>query len=71
MKSYAAGGAEFQLSIPRLDIVRGAKLAFVGESGSGKSTLLELLAMILRPTESGEFFFRPQERGDGHDIAAA
>lgn len=71
VKSYAAGGAEFRLSIPRLDIVRGAKLAFVGESGSGKSTLLELLAMILRPSESGAFLFRPQEQEDSHDIAAA
>jgi putative ABC transport system ATP-binding protein len=71
VKSYAAGGAEFRLSIPRLEIMRGAKLAFVGESGSGKSTLLELLAMILRPTESGAFVFRPRDHGEGHDIVAA
>lgn len=71
VKSYAAGGSQFRLDIPRLDILRGAKLAFVGESGSGKSTLLELLAMILRPTESREFSFCPQPDDSAHDIAAA
>ena len=45
--------------MPRLDIPRGAKLALIGESGSGKSTLLELLAMILMPTQAGEFSFSP------------
>ncbi len=49
----------------------GAKLAFIGESGSGKSTLLELLAMILRPTDSGAFSFCPRPQVDNHDIAAA
>lgn len=58
-KSYSAGGTRFQLQIPHLDIERGAKLALIGESGSGKSTLLELLAMILRPSDSGTFHFHP------------
>jgi len=49
----------------------GAKLAFIGESGSGKSTLLELLAMILRPTESDVFSFCPRSQDDNHDIVAA
>ena len=71
MKSYRAGGTEFQLSIPGLDIQSGAKLAFVGESGSGKSTLLELLAMILRPSSSRAFEFCPVTGGPSHDIAAA
>lgn len=70
VKSFDAGGTAFRLSIPRLDIARGAKLAFVGESGSGKSTLLELLAMILRPTEVGTFNFQPAADGETHDIAA-
>lgn len=47
------------MTVPRLDVARGARLAFTGESGSGKSTLLELLAMILRPTSCGSFVFRP------------
>jgi putative ABC transport system ATP-binding protein len=68
VKTYSAGGAEFRLEIPRLDIERGAKLAFIGESGSGKSTLLELLAMILMPTRSAVFSFRPLPRGDARDI---
>jgi len=70
VKSYDAGGAGFRLSIPRLEVTAGAKLAFVGESGSGKSTLLELLAMILRPTRSAVFRFRPKG-GDSIDVAAA
>ncbi len=70
VKRYAAGGAEFSLSIPRLDILPGAKLAFVGESGSGKSTLLELLAMILRPSDSERFSFAPRTNGQDYDIAA-
>ncbi|MEO0998949.1 MAG: ATP-binding cassette domain-containing protein, partial [Pseudomonadota bacterium] len=71
MKSYAAGGAQFRLSVPHLDIGRGAKLALVGESGSGKSTLLELLAMILRPSQSELFTFHPGAGGGGRDVAAA
>lgn len=70
-KRYAAGGAGFRLSIPRLEIAAGAKLAFVGESGSGKSTLLELLAMILRPSEAACFRFTPQAGGESCDLAAA
>lgn len=60
VKTYSAGGTEFRLTISRLDVARGTKLAFIGESGSGKSTLLELLAMILRPTSHAEFTFRPR-----------
>ena len=70
-KRYVAGGTEFALSIPRLDIRPGAKLAFVGESGAGKSTLLELLAMILKPTASDGFSFSPGDDGETHDIAAS
>lgn len=70
-KSYAAGGAEYTLSIPRLDIRPGAKLAFVGESGSGKSTLLELLAMILRPDTAETFSFKPDAEKERIDIGAA
>jgi putative ABC transport system ATP-binding protein len=57
------------LSIKRLDIARGAKLAFVGESGSGKSTLLELLALLSRPDSCGAFTFRPEPTGPVHDLA--
>jgi len=70
-KSYAAGGAEYTLSIPRLDIRPGAKLAFVGESGSGKSTLLELLAMILRPDNIEAFSFKPDAERESIDIGTA
>jgi putative ABC transport system ATP-binding protein len=56
--------------VPRLDVLRGAKLAFIGESGSGKSTLLELLAMILMPTSSTLFSFKPLPEGEPRDVAA-
>lgn len=69
-KIYQAGGAEFRLTVSSLDIRPGAKLAFIGESGSGKSTLLELLAMILRPSESARFEFRPARDGEAHDVSA-
>ena len=69
-KIYNAGGTQFELSIPRLDIVRGAKIALIGESGSGKSTLLELLAMILRPTKTGAFSFCPLRGGPPSEIDA-
>jgi len=69
VKNYRAGGSEFRLTVPSLDIPAGAKLAFIGESGSGKSTLLELLAMILRPSASDRFDFKPD--ADSHDVMAA
>lgn len=71
IKRYAAGGTEFCLTVPHLDIAGGAKLAFIGESGSGKSTLLELLAMILAPTETGHFRFSPDVGSGPLDVAAA
>ena len=58
------------MTVSSLDIPPGAKLAFIGESGSGKSTLLELLAMILRPTDSEHFEFRPVRAGERHDVSA-
>jgi putative ABC transport system ATP-binding protein len=69
-KSYSAGGTQFELLISTLEVARGAKLAIIGESGSGKSTLLELLAMILMPTRSQEFAFRPLADGEPSDVAA-
>ncbi|MDZ4729516.1 MAG: ATP-binding cassette domain-containing protein [Xanthomonadales bacterium] len=57
------------MSIKRLEIGRGAKLAFIGESGSGKSTLLELLALLSQPEQCGEFKFQPEPGGQVHDLA--
>jgi putative ABC transport system ATP-binding protein len=51
-------------------VSRGAKLAFIGESGSGKSTLLELLAMILMPTASAMFEFKPIRGTAASDVDA-
>jgi putative ABC transport system ATP-binding protein len=69
-KHYAAGGTEFRLNVPELDIPRGAKLAIIGESGSGKSTLLELLTLLLQPTHCDQFLFSPVGGGARHDIEA-
>ncbi len=57
------------MSIKRLEIARGAKLAFIGESGSGKSTLLELLALLTRPDHCDQFSFQPEPAGQVHDLA--
>lgn len=67
-KHYTAGGTEFRLNVPELDIPRGIKLAIIGESGSGKSTLLELLTLLLRPTECERFQFTPVAGETSHDI---
>lgn len=47
----------FDLTVPKLTIHRGEKVALVGFSGCGKSTLLDLLAMVLRPDNVEEFTF--------------
>lgn len=68
-KVYSAGGTEFRLNIPRLDIRAGAKLAFIGESGSGKSTLLEILALLLHPSKNERLHFTPIADSVTHDVA--
>lgn len=41
--------SDFELSIPRLEIAEGEKVALIGPSGSGKTTLLNLIAGIESP----------------------
>ena len=60
----------FTLAVPELTVHRGEKVALVGMSGCGKSTLLDLLAMVLKPDEAGEFVFFSQ-RGQKQDIMEA
>ena len=60
----------FALAVPELIVRRGEKVALVGMSGCGKSTLLDLLAMVLRPDEAGQFVFFSQQ-GQKQDIMEA
>jgi putative ABC transport system ATP-binding protein len=46
---FRYGEGDFRLGIARLDVERGASVAFVGPSGSGKTTLLNLIAGIALP----------------------
>jgi len=46
---YAHG--EFHLTVPRMSVARGEKVAVIGPSGSGKTTLLNLIAGIIRPQQ--------------------
>lgn len=42
---------EFQLTIPRMTVAQGEKVAVIGPSGSGKTTLLNLVAGISKPQQ--------------------
>ena len=42
---------EFRLSIPRMTVEQGEKVAVIGPSGSGKTTLLNLIAGIQLPQQ--------------------
>jgi putative ABC transport system ATP-binding protein len=64
------GAQGFNLVVPELIVSRGEKVALVGMSGCGKSTLLDLLAMVLRPDEAGQFLFFSQQ-GQKLDIMDA
>ena len=55
-------GHGYRLRIPELKVEAGARLFLLGDSGSGKSTTLDLMALLLKPDEADDFFWRP---GDG------
>lgn len=67
-KSRESEGVAFHLSIPKLQIVQGEKIALIGDSGSGKSTLLDMLALLSRPTQSTQFCFSPMGESEPVDI---
>ncbi|MES9903706.1 MAG: ABC transporter ATP-binding protein [Sedimenticola sp.] len=68
IKTRESEGTAFRLRVPSLQIALGEKIALIGESGCGKSTLLDMLAMILRPSNSGAFRFRPEAGANPLDI---
>ena len=61
-------GTEFRLSVPKLHIGIGEKVALVGPSGCGKSTLLDILAMVLSPSSVDQFTFNSLN-GNSRDVA--
>jgi putative ABC transport system ATP-binding protein len=73
VKLRIQGGISFELRIPQLELPRGGFIAVVGESGCGKSTLLDLLALVLRPTQSDSFYIHntiPEWQTERLDIGA-
>jgi putative ABC transport system ATP-binding protein len=70
VKTREAEGMAFRLRVPSLQIARGEKIALTGESGCGKSTLLDMLAFILKPSETGAFCFRPECDREPVDVSA-
>ena len=70
VKQRLANGAGFRLVVPRMRIGAGENIAVIGHSGCGKSTLLDMLALILRPDQCGQFDLHPVD-GEHHDIDGA
>ncbi|MBM9613295.1 ATP-binding cassette domain-containing protein [Desulfobulbus rhabdoformis] len=55
VKTRSKGGASFTLRVPALDVHKGEFCSVVGPSGCGKSTLLDMLALVLEPSQVGQF----------------
>jgi putative ABC transport system ATP-binding protein len=64
-KTRHIGNVMFALHVPEFRVKAGEFIAIVGPSGCGKSTLLDLLALVLKPDESSEGFFRFRPNKDG------
>lgn len=62
------GGSQFELFIPDFQVQAGQFIAVTGESGCGKSTLLDVLALILKPSDEGDFLFYPSSSSSNHLI---
>lgn len=64
------GGLGYELKVPQLEIRLGDRLMLLGDSGSGKSTALDMLALVLKPDQAREFWWRPEAQ-NATDIARA
>lgn len=64
-KTRRTGNVVFALHVPEFRAEAGEFIAIVGPSGCGKSTLLDLLALVLKPDDSNEGFFRFSPNRDG------
>jgi len=60
-KRRAADDRVFELTIERLALGSGERLAVVGQSGSGKSTLLDLAGLALAPDGASTFRLEPDD----------
>jgi putative ABC transport system ATP-binding protein len=52
------GGTGYRLVIDEILINAKERIALIGDSGSGKSTILDMMALVLKPDNAEEFFFR-------------
>ncbi|MEM9268334.1 MAG: ABC transporter ATP-binding protein [Pseudomonadota bacterium] len=51
--AFSYGGTGFALTVPKLEVRQGERLAIVGPSGSGKTTVLNLISGLEVPNAGG------------------
>jgi putative ABC transport system ATP-binding protein len=61
--------SSFRMIVDRLELESGQPVLLTGENGSGKSSLLDVIGLVLRPTRTAQFAYRPSS-GDLIDLAS-